>query len=157
MSLAGDIDCGNIVVLRSFGKFFGLAGLRLGFALAAPHLATRLGALLGPWAVSGPAVFIGEKALADASWKNRMNAHLADTAQRIDSVLADAELEIVGGTSLYRLTRSADAQEVFRHLGHAGILVRRFAEHPTWLRWGLPDGDIAWRRLSAALASRPEA
>jgi cobalamin biosynthetic protein CobC len=157
MSLAGDIDCGNIVVLRSFGKFFGLAGLRLGFALAAPHLATRLGALLGPWAVSGPAVFIGEKALADASWKRRMNAHLADTAQRIDSVLADAELEIVGGTSLYRLTRSADAQELFRHLGHAGILVRRFAEHPTWLRWGLPDGDIAWRRLSAALASRPEA
>src|SRR5207248_8288558 len=59
IGLAGDLDCGNIVLLRSFGKFFGLAGLRLGFALAAPHLARRLEALLGPWAVSGPAVFIG--------------------------------------------------------------------------------------------------
>jgi cobalamin biosynthesis protein CobC len=157
MSLAGDLDGGNIVVLRSFGKFFGLAGLRLGFALAAPHLATRLNALLGPWAVSGPAVFIGEKALADTSWKNRMLEHLADAARRLDSVLAGSELEIVGGTSLYRLTRSPNAQQLFNHLGHAGILVRRFAEHPTWLRWGLPDGEVAWQRLSAALASRPKA
>jgi cobalamin biosynthetic protein CobC len=157
MSLAGDLDCGNIVVLRSFGKFFGLAGLRLGFALAAPHLAARLDAVLGPWAVSGPAAFIGEKALADASWKSRMIAHLTDAARRLDRLLADAELEIVGGTSLYRLTRSAGAQELFGHLGHAGILVRRFAEHPTWLRWGLPDGKVAWQRLSAALASRPGA
>jgi cobalamin biosynthetic protein CobC len=157
MSLAGNLDCGNIVVLRSFGKFFGHAGLRLGFALAAPQLATRLSALLGPWAVSGPAVFIGEKALADAPWKTRVMEHLADAARRLDRVLAGAELEVVGGTSLYRLTRSSDAQELFRHLGHAGILVRRFAEHPTWVRWGLPDGEVAWQRLSAALASRPKA
>jgi cobalamin biosynthetic protein CobC len=157
MSVAGTLDCGNIVLLRSFGKFFGLAGLRLGFALAAPHLATRLGALLGPWAVSGPAVFIGKKALADASWKSQMIAHLADAARRLDRTLAGSELEIVGGTSLYRLTRSSSAQELFSHLGHAGILVRRFAEHPTWLRWGLPDGEVAWQRLSTALASRPKA
>jgi cobalamin biosynthetic protein CobC len=157
MSLAGSLDCGNIVLLRSFGKFFGLAGLRLGFALAAPHLATRLNALLGPWAVSGPAVFIGEKALADASWKSRTIEHLADAARRLDRVLVDSELEIVGGTSLYRLTRSSRAQELFNHLGHTGILVRRFADHPTWLRWGLPDSEVAWQRLSAALASRPKA
>jgi cobalamin biosynthesis protein CobC len=154
ISLAGDLDCGNIILLRSFGKFFGLAGLRLGFALAAPHLAKRLDALLGPWAVSGPAVFIGEKALPDAPWKSRMIEQLADAARRLDRVLADAELEIAGGTSLYRLTHSAGAQELFDHLGHAGILVRRFANHPTWLRWGLPEGEAAWRRLSAALAGR---
>src|SRR5258708_3085625 len=99
ISLAGDLDRGNIVVLRSFGKFYGLAGLRLGFALAAPHLATRLDALLGPWAVSGPAVFVGEKALADAPWKDRMIAHLADAAQRPDRVPAGSELEIVRGNS----------------------------------------------------------
>jgi cobalamin biosynthetic protein CobC len=157
ISLAGDLDGGNIVVLRSFGKFFGLAGLRLGFALAAPHLATRLDALLGPWAVSGPAVFIGAKALADASWKSRMIEHLADAARRLDGVLTGSDLEILGGTSLYRLTRSSGAQELFDHLGHAGILVRRFAEHPTWLRWGLPDSEAAWQRLSATLASRSKA
>jgi cobalamin biosynthetic protein CobC len=154
VSLAGDLDCRNVVVLRSFGKFFGLAGLRLGFALTAPHLATRLDALLGPWAVSGPAVFIGEMALADTCWKSRMLAHLADAARRLDSVLAGCDLEIVGGTSLYRLTQSSGAQELFGHLGHAGILVRRFAEHPTWLRWGLPDSEAGWQRLSTALASR---
>ena len=157
ISLAGSLDCGNVVVLRSFGKFFGLAGLRLGFALAAPCLATRLSALLGPWAVSGPAVFIGAKALADAAWRGRMIAHLADAARRLDSVLVGSQLEIVGGTSLYRLTRSSNAQELFRHLGHAGILVRRFAEDPTWLRWGLPDSEVVWQRLSAALANRPKA
>jgi cobalamin biosynthesis protein CobC len=157
VSLAGDLDGGNIVLLRSFGKFFGLAGLRLGFALAAPHLATRLNALLGPWAVSGPAVFIGAKALADTAWKSRMIEHLADAARRLDDLLAGSDLEILGGTSLYRLTRSSGAQKLFNSLGHAGILVRRFAEHPTWLRWGLPDSEVAWQRLSAALASRPKA
>jgi cobalamin biosynthetic protein CobC len=156
-SLAGDIDCGNIVLLRSFGKFFGLAGLRLGFALAAPHLATRLKALLGPWAVSGPAVFVGAKALADSAWKTQMIGRLADAARRLDDLLAGSDLEIVGGTSLYRLTRSSGAQDLFNHLGHAGILVRRFADHPAWLRWGLPDSEAAWERLSAALANRPKA
>jgi cobalamin biosynthetic protein CobC len=151
MSLTGDLDCGNVVVLRSFGKFFGLAGLRLGFALAAPHLATRLDALLGPWAVSGPAVFIGAKALADTAWKSQMTEHLADAARRLDRVLADSDLEILGGTSLYRLTHSSGAQELFRHLGHAGILVRRFAEQPTWLRWGLPQNEAEWERLNVAL------
>src|SRR5205823_3890047 len=67
-SLAGEVARGNIVVLRSFGKFFGLAGLRLGFALAAPDIAARLAAWLGPWAVAAPAIAIGEAALADTVW-----------------------------------------------------------------------------------------
>ena len=67
-SLVDEVARGNIVVLRSFGKFFGLAGLRLGFALAAPEIAARLDASLGPWAVSGPAIAIGEIALADLAW-----------------------------------------------------------------------------------------
>jgi cobalamin biosynthetic protein CobC len=157
MSLAGNLDCGNIVLLRSFGKFFGQAGLRLGFALAAPHLATRLKAMLGPWAVSGPAVFIGAKALADRAWRTRMVERLADAARQLDELLAGSDLEVVGGTSLYRLTQSPDAQQLFDHLGHAGILVRCFAGHPTWLRWGLPDSEAAWQRLRAALANRPKA
>ena len=151
-SLAGDVGRDNIVVLRSFGKFFGLAGLRLGFALAAPDLANRLDAVLGPWAVAGPAIMIAAKALADATWKARTIMNLAEAANRLDRLLANAGLEIVGGTSLYRLTRCADARAMFRHLGGAGVLVRCFDEHPTWLRWGLPPDDAAWRRLSDALA-----
>lgn len=154
-SLAGDVGRDNIVVLRSFGKFFGLAGLRLGFALAAPNLASRLEVSLGPWAVSGPAILIGEKALADASWKERMIERLAEASQRLDCLLTGSGLEILGGTSLYRLTRSSSAHDLFNHLGRAGIVVRRFVEDSTWLRWGLPQSEEDWQRLSAALSGRP--
>jgi cobalamin biosynthetic protein CobC len=152
ISLADETNRDNIVVLRSFGKFYGLAGLRLGFAIASPHLANRLDATLGPWAVSGPAVAIGEKALADDEWKRRTLERLAADAKRLDELLAKADLEIIGGTPLYRLTRSQDASDMFNRLGRAGILVRRFVEEPSWLRWGLPANEDEWRRLGAALA-----
>ena len=115
-------------MLRSFGKFYGLAGLRLGFALAAPNLIERLDARLGPWAVAGPALFIGEKALADGAWKLQTLTRLIEAAARLDRLLTKAGLEIVGGTSLYRLTRSPDAAQLFAQLGRAGILVRRFSQ-----------------------------
>jgi cobalamin biosynthesis protein CobC len=152
-SLAGDTGRGNIVVLRSFGKFYGLAGLRLGFALAAPNLIGWLDAMLGPWAVAGPALFIGEKALADGAWKLQTLTRLTEATARLDEMLTNSNLEVVGGTSLYRLTRSPDAGQLFEHLGRAGILVRRFSEEPTWLRWGLPRDENQWRRLSGALSS----
>jgi cobalamin biosynthetic protein CobC len=153
-SLAGDVGRGNIVVLRSFGKFFGLAGLRLGFAIAAPGLVGRLDAMLGPWAVAGPALSIGEKALADGEWQEQTLARLAEAATRLDALLAGAALEVAGGTSLFRLTRSSEAEKLFQHLGRAGILVRRFSEELTWLRWGLPRDENEWRRLNEALPRR---
>src|SRR6202051_3804407 len=85
-SLAPEIARGNIVVLRSFGKFFGLAGLRLGFALAAPPLAARLAALLGPWAVSAPALAVGATALADQAWIEATRHRLTQAAARLDAI-----------------------------------------------------------------------
>jgi cobalamin biosynthetic protein CobC len=152
-SLSGDVDLGNIVVLRSFGKFFGLAGLRLGFALVAAGTAGRLKASLGPWAVSGAAIAIGVAALTDRSWKEAARARLAREAQRLEQLLAERGLDIVGGTPLFRLMRTRAASELFHHLGRAGILVRRFDEQPTWLRFGLPPGEQAWVRLRTALAA----
>jgi len=149
-SLTGEIDRGNIVVLRSFGKFFGLAGLRLGFAFAAPHLAATLNASLGPWAVSGPALAIGERALTDSAWMDATRNRLADAAQKLDRLLADANIEVIGGTSLFRLARVSTAAETFTRLGQAGIVVRAFREQPTWLRFGLPD-DQAWSCLRSRL------
>jgi cobalamin biosynthetic protein CobC len=151
LSLGPEIGRGHIVVLRSFGKFYGLAGLRLGFALAAPELAARLRAMLGPWAVSGPAIAVGQVALSDAAWAEAMRDTLARDAARLDGMLADGKLEIAGGTSLFRLARTPTADELFEHLGRAGILVRRFAEAPTWLRFGLPGIEGDWQRLAAAL------
>ena len=143
----------NVIVLRSFGKFFGLAGLRLGFAVAAPPLVQRLSAMLGPWAVSAPALAAGVKALADTAWIERTRGRLAKAASRLDATLSAAGLDVIGGTSLFRLTQTSAAAALFDHLGRAGILVRRFPEHRAWLRFGLPANAQAWRRLGAALAS----
>jgi cobalamin biosynthetic protein CobC len=151
-SLAPEIGCGNIVVLRSFGKFFGLAGLRLGFALAAPPLAARLTALLGPWAVSAPALAVGTAALADRDWIEKTRRRLADAVARLDTILNCAGLDIVGGTTLFRLSRMQAADALFRHLGRAGILTRAFPERPAWLRFGLPAGEPDWQRLQIAMA-----
>ncbi len=152
LSLGPEVGRGHIVVLRSFGKFHGLAGLRLGFALAAPELAARLRATLGPWAVAGPAIATGQAALSDAAWADAMRDTLAQEAARLDLLLAGAKLEIVGGTSLFRLVRTPAAGALFDHLGRAGIVMRSFAEHPSWLRFGLPGSEAAWQRLAAALA-----
>jgi len=151
-SLASDVVPGNVVVLRSFGKFFGLAGLRLGFALAAPPLAARLSARLGPWAVSGPALEVGAAALADHDWIEKTRDRLATAAARLDAILSDAGLDVVGGTTLFRLTRTPAARALFQHLGNAGILTRIFSDHPEWLRFGLPAAEPDWERLRIAVA-----
>ena len=152
-SLTPDVAIGNVVVLRSFGKFFGLAGLRLGFALAAPQLAARIAAVLGPWAVSGPALVIGTAALGDKIWIERTRRRLAMAAEKLDAILYGAGLDIVGGTSLFRLARTPRAPALFDHLGRAGILVRRFPAQTEWLRLGVPADAQAWRRLHSALAA----
>ena len=152
-TLAGEVLCGNVVVLRSFGKFFGLPGLRLGFALAAPDIAARLAAWLGPWAVAGPAIAVGETALADAAWVLATRDKLREDAHRLDATLAAAGLHVIGGTSLFRLVQTPAAVELYQHLGRAGILVRHFTGQPDWLRFGLPGEEEAWERLRAALAS----
>lgn len=150
-SLCEYVEQGNIVVLRSFGKFYGLAGLRLSFAIAPPEIVSRVAAALGPWPVSGAALAIGAKALVDTEWQATTRKTLAEAALRLDTELAKAGFDVVGGTSLFRLARRNDAAQLFRSLGEASILVRRFAEHPSWLRFGLPGGEDQWRRLAGAL------
>jgi cobalamin biosynthesis protein CobC len=155
-SLCSEVTRGSLLVLRSFGKFFGLAGIRLGFAVAAPATAGRLAAALGPWAVSGPAIAIGRSALTDPAWRGTMRERLEQEAQRLDDILTAAGMEIAGGTSLFRLARTSGADRLFHHLGRAGILVRRFEERPDWLRFGLPGNDVAWERLRTALGRHGE-
>lgn len=154
LSLANQVGRGNVVVLRSFGKFYGLPGLRLSFAIATPDIASRLAAALGPWPVSSAALATGKVALADAAWREKTLTSLAEAALKLDVVLAGvAGLEVIGGTSLFRLARTKDAAALFRHLGETGIYVRRFNEYPAWLRFGLPAREEEWQRLKTALAS----
>jgi cobalamin biosynthetic protein CobC len=149
-SLAGELP-DNAIVLRSFGKVYGLAGLRLGFAIAAVPLAQRLREELGPWAVSGPALAIGTTALADDEWLRETAARLADDVRRLDALLVSAGFNLVGGTPLFRLANHPKAHEKVEDLARQGIHVRAFGHQPTWLRFGLPRGDEEFRRLSVAL------
>jgi len=152
-SPAGDVDRGGIVVLRSFGKFFGLAGVRLGFALADALTVGRLEAQLGPWAVAGPALEYGIRALADTKWQVAMRARLATEAERLDALFGRFGIPVAGGTSLFRYLSFTDAPSLFSALGERGVLVRHFAERPHVLRAGLPGSAEEWQRLEDALAA----
>ena len=151
LSLAPHLPLPAVLVLRSLSKSYGLGGVRLGFALADPELAASIRAALGPWPVSGPAVEIGALALADRAWREAAKQQLVLDVTRLDGVLREAGMTVIGGTLLFRLAESKKAQDVFRRLGEAGILVRGFDYRPDWLRFGIPGGEDEWRRLAAAV------
>jgi cobalamin biosynthetic protein CobC len=153
-SLAAATGLPGLIVLRSLGKFFGLAGLRLGFALTDPGTRAALGRALGPWAVSTPAAIIGARALGDSAWIAATRQALPERAARLDRLLAAAGFEIIGGTALFRLVRSVRAEALFADLAGAGVCARRFSDRPDILRFGLPAAT-AWERLGAALAYLP--
>lgn len=141
----------SAIVLRSFGKTYGLGGLRLGFAIARPDLARRLRADLGPWTVSGPALIAGAKALADGAWIEAMRSQLERDCTRLDAMLRTAGFAGIGGTHLFRLVQHPRAHAIADALGRHGIYVRRFSAQHDWLRFGLPGSETEWARLSAAL------
>jgi cobalamin biosynthetic protein CobC len=149
-SLAGDLPA-NTVVLRSFGKTYGLAGIRLGFAVAPPRFARRLRDELGPWAVSGPALEIGRLALDDTAWLQTAAQRLAADRAKLDALLIAAGFTLLGGTPLFRLAERPDAGRFVDALGQQGLHVRSFAEQPTRVRLGLPASDEEFHRLAAAL------
>jgi cobalamin biosynthetic protein CobC len=141
----------NAVVLRSFGKTYGLAGLRIGFALAPEPIITCLRSALGPWAVSGPAIETGRKALRDREWLEAARSARATDARRLDALLSSLADAPLRGTILYRLLESLLAPELFRVLGEHGIWVRRFQYSSPLLRFGLPGTEVEWQRLETVL------
>lgn len=142
----------GVLALRSFGKTYGLAGLRLGFAIGEPALVAGLRSALGPWAVPGPALHVGSVALADTGWLARTGAARRADAARLDALLAPLG-RVVGGTALFRLLATPDAPALFSHLGRHGFYIRRFQNDAHRLRFGLPGDAAAWERLSQTLAA----
>ncbi|WP_439533840.1 aminotransferase class I/II-fold pyridoxal phosphate-dependent enzyme [Polymorphobacter sp.] len=139
------------IVLRSFGKFFGLAGLRLGFVLAPPALAKRLRHAIGDWPVSGPAIAIGTAAYRDHGWQAAQRRRLAEAAAALDALLDAAGLTGIGGTPCFRLVETQEAAGLFHHLASQAILTRPFADNGRRLRIGLPADAAARARLGDAL------
>lgn len=141
----------GVVVLKGLGKFWGLAGMRLGFAIARPDSIAVLRERLGPWAVSGPALHIGATALGDPAWAAATRQRLRRAAARLDGLATGAGLSLVGGTCLFRLYACSNSDTVYRKLAAERILVRRFPYSKSWIRLGLPGDEPAWQRLSRVL------
>lgn len=139
------------IVLKSFGKFWGLAGLRLGFAvLRRGTLANALRESLGPWPVSGPALVIGSAALTDVAWANTTRARLAEDARRLDDLVWRVGAYVVGGTSLFRLYEFGNAEAWHRGFAKHRVLSRIFPWSSVKLRLGLPPPD-RWDQVEAAI------
>lgn len=150
-SLIAEVAHPGRLVLKSFGKFWGLAGLRLGFAIGDPALVAKLSEMLGPWPVSGPALAIGAAALSDRDWADATRLRLTTDAARLDGQMAQAGARLIGGTSLFRLYHTADALALQDQLARHCIWSRVFPYNVHWLRLGLPGCEDHWARLAKAL------
>jgi cobalamin biosynthetic protein CobC len=142
----------GLLVLRSFGKFFGLAGLRLGFAFGPELLIERLGERLGPWPVSGPAITVGTKALLDKRWINRTRKRLTANRLAFEKVLKQMNFSVVGGTDLFVLLQIENARELYEYLASKQILARPFPGREDWLRLGIPGKKAVLNRIAKILA-----
>lgn len=140
----------NLVIFRSFGKFFGLAGVRLGFVVAEPAILDRFEDMLGPWAVSGPALSVAVSLLSADTTAIRQRIEARSMALR--QALAAAGLAVTGGTELFALVAERRALDLYSHLARRHILVRKFDYATDWLRFGLSPDEVADARLSRALA-----
>ncbi len=141
------------LVLRSFGKAYGLAGIRLGFAITGFDLAEKLRTALGPWAVSGMAIEVGAAAIADKDWLENTAVRLEQQTVRLDALLTAAGFLVLGGTPLFRVARHEHAAQWFQTFGRHGILTRPFPERRDWLRFGIPGVESDWTLLANALKS----
>jgi cobalamin biosynthetic protein CobC len=152
LSLAPEAGRSGLLILRSFGKFYGLAGVRLGFALGSAADIDALAALAGPWPVSGVAIAIGRRALLDRDWAIKTSVRLDRDSRRLDALIQSQGWALVGGTALFRLYETGDATAAQTRLATTHIWSRIFGERPSWLRLGLPGDETEWARLAAALA-----
>ena len=138
------------VILKSFGKFWGLAGVRLGFAIGDPALIARLEQMLGPWPVAGPALRIGRQALSDQRWAAETRSRLTADSARLDQLMNRAGAKLHGGTPLFRLYEVEDAAQWQTRFAEARIWTRIFPYSRHFIRLGLPAPD-QWHRLEALL------
>ena len=151
-STAHTLPSENTIILKSFGKFFGLAGLRLGFAAGDKTLIEKLRSKLGPWAVSGPAAFVGSKAYSDTKWITETNIRPTKDCARLYKMLQEADGKVMTSAGLFVTAEFQDAPLLFEHLCRHHILTRPFSYAENWLRFGLPANKEQWTRLEQVLA-----
>lgn len=150
-SLAAEPVQEGLIVLRSVGKFFGLAGIRCGFVIAQPVLLNILQNQLGPWTISGPARYAARQALLDNDWQQNTRKQLCHQSQRLYKLLNHSGLNPSGGTYLFQWIRTSQAQLIYQYFLQHGILIRLFTDPVKSIRLGLPANENQWQRLNATL------
>lgn len=146
----------GLIVLRSIGKFFGLAGARVGFVAANPDLLAMLADALGPWTVSGPAQQITLAALRDTAWQAETRVRLEQEGARLHQLLASHGIS-ASGTPLFQWWPQSEPEAFLQHMAERGIWVRLFTKGARGIRIGLPPDEAGWQRLQAALTQwKPE-
>jgi cobalamin biosynthetic protein CobC len=147
-SIAGAVPRTGLIVLRSLGKFWGLAGVRAGFVLADQQVLAGMRSLLGPWQMSHPARWIAQRALVDNAWRDATTTRLQQDSERLTTLLDTHGWHSPTGCALFRWVPTEYADWLYDALAKQAILVRRF---DTGLRFGLPGDEAGWQRLDAAL------
>jgi cobalamin biosynthetic protein CobC len=154
-SLTSHANREGLIVLRSFGKFFGCAGVRLGFVIAAVPLLESMRALLGPWHVNAPARWVGKSALRDRKFHGEARKALLWAGAELGDVLRRHGLDPSGGTPFFQWVKTDRAASIDMHFRNHRILLRRFSA-PDSLRFGLPGTPKDWDRLRTALETSTE-
>ncbi len=150
LSLCAHASNQGLIVLRSLGKFFGLAGARVGFVCAHPSLLDALQALLGPWCINAAARWVAAAALSDHQWQITARQQLLAAGERLHSLLSKHGLTPSGGSTLFQWICTSSASDLHQALAQRGILTRLFNQ-PDSLRFGLPATEVEWARLDKAL------
>jgi cobalamin biosynthesis protein CobC len=148
-SIAAHTHLEGLFVLRSLGKFFGLAGARVGFLLAPKHWLNKAQEIIGPWTLTGASRFIALQALSDGAWQVSARIQLAADSARLTDLLSKYGLVPAAKTRLFQFVLTPRAIETQQALAQQGVWVRLFAE-VTALRFGLPP-ENAWDKLESAL------
>ncbi len=150
LSLSSHCPREGLIVLRSIGKFFGLAGLRTGFVLAEKRILTALYEQLGPWPIASISRYITQLALADKAWQNNAKVQLKQQSQRLSTLLIRSGLTPSGSSSLFQWIKTKYAEDIHQQLAQQGVLTRLFLQ-PQSLRFGLPKSEQDWQRLNTVL------
>ena len=148
-ALAGSGEAPNLIVLRSLGKFFGLAGARVGFIFGAAEKLERMREMIGPWPVSHPSRAVAHQALQNFAWQAATRQRLAANSQRLAEILTP--LGEVTRTALFCTVKTPQVATLYEHFARRAILTRHFDQH-SLLRFGLPGNEAEWQRLGAAVA-----
>ena len=131
---------GKLLVLRAFTKFFGMAGLRIGWCAADDSLLLEKLQKAGPpWQVSTNAQVAGTAALTDTAYEEELRALTARERTYMQEALRDRGFSVIPGTANYILFYSED-HELHEELSGHGIMIRDCGDYP-----GLTSG---WYRVA---------